>query len=103
MWAVTVVDDAGNPVPDAVVTSVLARSGDTLSSMSGPSPMGIYPIIGDEDIDKIHGAEKFRPADEIVVVTAETVPGARAAAALHFVRTLCGVGKVSGPDTLTVR
>jgi hypothetical protein len=102
-WTVTVVDDAGSPVADAIVTSVLARTGDTLSSASGPSPMGFYRIIGDEDVDKFHGAEKFRPADDIVLVTAETVSGARAAATLHFFRTLCGLVKASGPDTLVVQ
>lgn len=102
-WGVTVVDSAGTPVSDAVVTSVLARTGDTLSSVSGPSPEGWYVILRDTDADRFHGPEKFRPADQIVGVTAEAVPGRRAAARFVFLLGECGLTKVSGPDTLTLR
>lgn len=100
---VKVVDAAGSPATDAVVTSVLARTGDTLSSASGPSPEGFYPILQDTDADKFHGAQKFGTAEEVVAVTAETVSGARAAATFRFVLGECGLREVSGPDTLIVR
>lgn len=96
VFFVWVVDTAGSPVADAVVTSILTRTGDTLSSSSGPSPDGYYRTASEADIETFQHYEHLR-------VTASHTSGTLAEADYGFIRRPCEVAQVSGPDTLVLR
>ncbi len=96
---VTVLDGTGAPVPDALVVSVLVRTGEILSpTILALSPMGTYVILDDGARDKL------RRTGDTVQVTAERPSGATTAAVYVFdVPGGCHIHKVSGPDTLTLQ
>ena len=93
---IAVVDSTNAPVPDAVVTSILSRSGDTLSVAAGVAPTGLYPILDDA------ARGKLTRSGEAVAVTAQRGPTMASATYVFDVPGGCHINKVSGPDTLTI-
>jgi hypothetical protein len=93
---VTVIDHAGNPVPDASVVATLVRTSDALSpAVTGPSSTGVYIIVDDRS------REKLRTAGDLVRVQVERGSQAFGADYVFDVPGGCHIHKVSGPDTLT--
>lgn len=95
---VTLLDHTGAPVTDAVVTSILARTGDTLFPISSAgTPGGTYILIDDGSRGQL------RHQGDDIVVHASRDSLARISALYEFdVPGGCHVHKVSGPDTLSL-
>ncbi len=93
---ITLVDGANAAVPDAALTSVVTRTGDTLvANPGGDSPLGFYPIADDGDRGKL------RSVGDSVEITVE-----RAATVVETTYVLspgaCHITKLAGPDTLAI-
>ncbi len=95
---VTVIDTAGAPVPDATLTAVLARTGDTLSPTSlALHVSGTYIVVDDGSRGRID------PSGDTLLVRLERSGSAGLTQAYFYdVPGGCHVNRVSGPDTLTL-
>lgn len=96
MYTVSLQDQAGAPVTDATVTSILVRTGDTLPNRTlALFAPGNYFLIDDSYKDQLLFARDS--------VSASISRGLTALEAGYaFRRGACGVEKVAGPDTLTL-
>lgn len=96
MHTVFVQDQAGAPVTDATVTSVLVRTGDTLQNRTlALFAPGYYFLIDDSYADLL------RPTRDSLSVGFTRGPDTLEAGYL-FRRGACGVERLAGPDTVTV-
>lgn len=96
MYAVSLQDQAGAPVTDATVTSILVRTGDTLQNRTlALLASGSYFLIDDSYNDQLLPTRDS--------VSASITRGlTELEAGYAFRRGACGVEKVAGPDTVTV-
>src|SRR5262245_3750947 len=93
---VVLVDGTGAPVTPVAVTSVLARTGDTLlTGHEVQSPQGRYVILTDDAIDAlyrsgdtVHVTFSQSGADLLTAIYAFDVPGG------------CHIRQIAGQDTL---
>jgi hypothetical protein len=94
---VTVVDGAGQPVPDASVTATLLRTGEVLvpTTLMLPVP-GNYILVDDGSTNAIRRAGES--------VQARVSRGTQSATVDYVISVPdgCHVNKVSGPDTVTL-
>jgi len=94
---VTVVDGAGQPVPDASVTAILVRTGQTLVPTTLMlTPPGTYTLVDDGSTHLIR-----RSGD---AVQASISKDARSVTAdyVFAVADGCHISKVTGPDTVSL-
>lgn len=96
--SVTLVDTTGAPVADAIVSSILVRTGDTLlASAVISAPEGNYILVDDRSVGRI------RSTGESVSVNVRRATGIQFNARYVFdAPGGCHINKVAGPDTLTV-
>lgn len=94
---VTVLDGAGQPVPDASVTATLVRTGQVLvpTALMLPVP-GTYTLVDDGSTNAIRRAGES--------VQARIARGAQSTTVdyVFSVPDGCHINKVSGPDTVTL-
>jgi len=96
MYTVSVQDQAGAPVADAEVTSILVRTGDTLQNRTlALFAPGYYFVIDDS-----YAADLLPSRDSVSVsITRGQV---ELAAGYAFRQSACGVQKLAGPDQVTL-
>lgn len=94
---VTLVDTAAAPVADAIVASILLRTGDTLLASAVTSLDGTYVLVDDRSVGRI------RSSGDSVTVNVRRATGPQFNARYIFdAPGGCHIRKVFGPDTLTV-
>jgi hypothetical protein len=96
---VTLLDHSGAPVSDAIVTSILTRTGETLAPISSSgTAAGAYIVVDD------HSRGELRQRGDTVAVHASRDAHTITSAEYVFdVPGGCHIHKLSGPDTLTLR
>jgi hypothetical protein len=96
IYTVSVQDQAGAPVEDAEVTSILVRTGDTLQNRTlALFAPGYYFVIDDS-----YAGDLFPSRDSVSVSI--TRGQMELAAGYAFRRSACGVQKLAGPDQVTL-
>lgn len=90
-------DAASSPVTDATLTTVLVRTGDTLTStFLGQFATGHYPVADDGALPLL------RSAPDSLAVTVERGPASFTLGYRVDNGGGCHIRKLAGPDTLTV-
>jgi hypothetical protein len=100
MYHVEAVDEAGDPVPDAVVSVVRKRDGHVIDPCRGEEchwgTVGRYLILSDAHHDKVS-----RRGDTFTVTI--TADGKTGTADFVFYHDGCHVNRRSGPRSITLR